>query len=106
AKAEASAGDLLDLRPVPWVVEGKGKALAYQSAHFRLVSNASEEVIQLAAVQLEQVYGAYARTLPPHTSADKTTTLILARSQADYQALLRGQGHHLLNPAFSDAGKN
>jgi hypothetical protein len=106
ARAEASAGDLLDLRPVPWVVEGKGKALAYQSAHFRLVSNASEEVIQLAAVQLEQVYGAYARTLPPHTSADKTTTLILARSQADYQALLRGQGHNLLNPAFYDAGKN
>jgi hypothetical protein len=106
ARPEAAADDRLDLRPVPWVLDGKSKALAYQSAHFQLVSNASQEVIQLAAIQLEQVYGAYARTLPPRTTAAKTTTLLLTRSQADYQALLRGQGHNLLNPAFYDASKN
>src|SRR5262249_42630243 len=96
-KGEASAADQYDLRPVPWILDGKGKALAYQSAHFRLVSNAGEKVIELAVLQLEQVYGAYARALPPRTAAEQTTTIVLTRSLADYQALVRGQGHNLLN---------
>jgi hypothetical protein len=105
-KAEASAGEQYDLRPAPWVLDGKSSALAYQSAHFRLVSNAGEKVIELAVLQLEQVYGAYVRTLPPRTAPETTTTIVLTRSLADYQALVRGQGHNLLNPAFYDAGKN
>lgn len=105
-KAEVSAGDQYDLRPVPWVLDGKGKALAYQAAHFRLVSNAAEKVVELAVLQLEQVYGAYARALPPRTAAGQTTTIVLTRSLADYQALARGQGHNLLNPAFYDPARN
>ena len=51
-----------------WPPDGKGKALAYQSAHFRLLSNSREEVVQLTAIQLEQVYAAYARSLPPRNT--------------------------------------
>jgi hypothetical protein len=105
-KGELTSGEALDLQKTDWVIEGKPKALAYESGRFRLVSNASEQVVQLAAIQLEDVYAAYARTLPPRVTAEKPTTIILTQSMADYQTLLRGQGHNLLNPAYYDSAKN
>jgi hypothetical protein len=51
------------------------------------------------------VYAAYVRCLPPRAKGERTTVL-LPQSRADYQALVRGQGRELLNPAFFDPDKN
>ena len=100
------SGDALDLHPAPWPPDRRVPALAYGSAHFRLVSDARPAVVQLAAVQLEQVYAAYARVLPPRVASARPTTILLVRSAAEYRDLLRGRGQDLLNPAFYDAGRN
>jgi hypothetical protein len=105
-KAPAEAVDRLDLRAVPWPAAPRGEALEYRSAHFRLVTNAGEGLAWLAATRLEQVYAAYARTLPPRVEKAAPTTVLLTRSPADYQALARARGHDLLNPAFYDGARN
>jgi hypothetical protein len=104
--APAEAVDRLDLRRVPWPAGTRGEALEYRSGHFRLVSNAGEGLVHLAATRLEQVYAAYGRTLPPRVKNAEPTRVLLARSLADYQALARARGHNLLNPAFYDGARN
>jgi hypothetical protein len=99
------AGEVLDLRRVPWVGDGRTPALEYRGAYFRLVSNARREVVELAAIRLEQVYAAYARYLPPRAQG-KPTDIVLAGSRADYRDLLRGRGLDLANPAFFDPDRN
>lgn len=93
-----------DLKTVGWP-GGSGKALEFRSSHFRLISNARTEIVELAAFHLEQVYAAYARALPPRT-AGAPTLILLAGSVADYQELLRGRGLTLTNPAFYDSERN
>jgi hypothetical protein len=92
--------EALELQPTPWIVDPKVQALAYSSTHFRLVSNARPELVQLAAIHLEQIYAAYTRFLPPRTNGASPTTILLTQSKADYQTLARGHGQNLLNPAF------
>ena len=104
--APADAVDRLDLRRVPWPAGPRGEALEYRSGHFRLVSNAGEGLVCLAATRLEQVYAAYGRTLPSRAQNAEPTRILLTRTQADYQALARARGHNLLNPAFYDAARN
>jgi hypothetical protein len=106
SKTETPSEDAFDLKPVPWVRDAKETALAYESAHFRLVSNARAEVVQLAAIHLEQIYAAYVRALPPRVASAKPTTIVLTATFADYKAILRDQGRNLTNPAFYDAEKN
>jgi hypothetical protein len=96
----------LELKPVAWAKDPKAKALAYQSVYFRLVSNANEEIVRRTAVQLEQLYFAYTRYLPPRTENAEPTTILLAQSRADYQKLIKDAGFNLLNPAFYDAANN
>jgi hypothetical protein len=87
-----------------WGTNGKGQARIYRSDHFVLESNASEDVVRRAAVRLENVYAAYTRFLPPRVDAAPPTRILLARSVADYQTLLRDDGHGAIaNPAFYDA---
>ena len=105
SKAVTDASDGVSLKPMPWPPEPRRSALGYQSTHFRLISSAREEFAQLAAIELEQVYGAYARYLPPRTNAQPTTILLTA-SFAEYQAFVRGQGQNFINPAFFDPAKN
>jgi hypothetical protein len=97
--------DALELEQVSWPGNAKTPALEYRSAHFRLVSNARREVVELAAIYLEQIYAAYARTLPPRASGAPTLILLTA-SLADYQDFIRGRGLELSNPAFYDAEAN
>jgi hypothetical protein len=96
----------LELKPAPWGKDGPNKALRYSSIHFVLVSNAQEELVRRSAVRLEQIYAAYARFLPPRHEAADATTVVLAQSLADYQALLKDQDRNLLNPAFYDGARN
>lgn len=95
----------IKLHETPWRGAAPQKALAYRSSYFELESNASRRVVLIAASQLEQVYAAYVRCLPPR-SKGRPTTILLPQSRADYQALVRGQGRTLLNPAFFDPDKN
>jgi Protein of unknown function (DUF1570) len=106
ARSDLPSGDAVTLKPAAWPPDPKGKALSYQSTHFQLISNAREEMLQLAAIQLEQVYAAYARTLPPRATAAQPTTILLVRSLAEYQNLLRDQGRNFFNPAFYDLARN
>jgi Protein of unknown function (DUF1570) len=106
AHPDQPSGDAVTLKPAAWPPDPKGKALAYQSTHFQLISNAREEMLQLAAIQLEQVYAAYARTLPPRVLKAQPTTILLVRSLSEYQNLLRDQGRNFFNPAFYDLGRN
>ncbi|HTU91673.1 MAG TPA: DUF1570 domain-containing protein, partial [Gemmataceae bacterium] len=93
------------LHETKWRGAAGAKALAYRSSYFELESNAARRVVLVAAGQLEQVYAAYVRSLPPRAKGQRTT-ILLPQSRADYQALVRGQGRTLLNPAFFDPGKN
>jgi hypothetical protein len=104
-KGEAQRMASLELKPVTWGKDRK-KAWRYESAHFVLESNAPEDVVRRAAVRLEQVFAAYDRYLPPRQQSGQPTTILLARSLADYQALLKEQGRVLLNPAFYDTERN
>jgi hypothetical protein len=98
--------DMVNLLPADWPGDPKVKALKYQSTHFNLVSNAKEEVVQLAAIQLEQLFAAYARAMPPRVAKIEPTTILLTGSVADYKAQAREQGSNLVNPAFYDDAKN
>lgn len=90
-----------------WGKKGKGQARIYRSEYFVLESNASEDVVRRAAVRLENLYAAYTRFLPPHLETAKPVRVLLARSLADYQTLLREQGlAAIANPAFYDPAHN
>jgi hypothetical protein len=106
AKGQLASGDELSLKPAAWPADPKAKALSYQSTYFRLVSDARPEVVQLAAINLEQVYAAYAHLLPPRVASPEPTTILLAQSLKDYQALVAREGRNLFNPAYFDPQKN
>lgn len=95
----------IKLHETPWRGDGKTRALTYRSSYFELESNASRRIVLVAASQLEQVYAAYVRCLPPRAKG-RPTTILLPQSRADYRALVRGQGRTLLNPAFFDPDRN
>jgi hypothetical protein len=105
-KAPGKSGDAFDLRPAAWPGDPKVKALSYQSAYFRLVSNCRPELVQLAAIHLEEVYAAYVRSLPPRKASASPTTVLLTGSLAEYQAIVRSRGLNLFNPAFYDPNHN
>jgi hypothetical protein len=105
SRGEAVKMAALELKPADWGKGGKTRGLCYESAYFTLTSNAPEDVVRRSAFHLEQIYGAYARFLPPRKDG-QATTILLAASLADYQGLLREQGKVVLNPAFYDVGHN
>ena len=97
--------DKLELRPVSWGKEERGGS-AYTSHHFTLVSNARPDIIRRAALRLEEIYAAYARFVPPRHAAGAPTRIVLVRSLAEYQALLRTRGKVIQNPAYFDPAAN
>lgn len=99
-KVEIPPSEMLELQPAPWL-KGEGKALCYESAHFRLTSNAREDIVLLTAIQLEQVFAAYARSRPPR-GTPKQTSIVLTKSLEEYQELVKERGYNILNPAFFD----
>lgn len=104
-KATIPGADKIKLHETTWRGNAKSKALVYRSTHFELESNAGRRIVLVTAGELEQVYAAYVRCLPPRARGQRTT-ILLPESRADYQALVRGQGRTLLNPAFFDPERN
>jgi hypothetical protein len=102
---ESADADKLELHERPWPGEKRQTALAYRSSYFELVSNAPRGVVETVALRLEQVYAAYVHRLPPRARGT-ATTILLPRGLADYQALVRGRGRDLLNPAYFDPARN
>jgi hypothetical protein len=94
----------LAIKPMTWGKDGKG--WRHQAILFTLESNAPEETFRRVAYHLEQIYTAYTRFLPPRHESAEPTTILLAVSQSDYQALLKARGRVLRNPAYYDERRN
>lgn len=94
------------LEKTTWPTNSKSNAYSYASQYFTLLTNSRPEMAQLAAIQLEQVYSAYARTLPPRRINIKPTTILLTNSVEEYQALLKTRAINIKNPAYFDINKN
>ncbi|MFN4261427.1 MAG: DUF1570 domain-containing protein [Gemmataceae bacterium] len=95
----------LELLVVPW--NGRaGGGLDYCSEHFRLHSNAHEDIVRDAAVRLEDIYAAYTTLMPPRYQNRQPTRIILVESVQEYQALLKEMKRNILNLAFFDPQKN
>jgi hypothetical protein len=107
-RVEVPPSEALALKPVPcpWSKGGKGKALEYTSTYFRLVSNARADIVHLTAIQMEQVFTAYVRCLPPRDQTPRRITILLTQSLTEYGALVRERGYNILNPAFYDPANN
>lgn len=96
----------LELRPAAWGKNG-ATGWSYSTDHFILVSNAREDIVRRVAVRLEEITAAYVRFLPPKHTAAEPTTILLAESLAEYQAVLKDMGRSdLLNLAFYDPKRN
>lgn len=105
-KIDIPAGEMLELKPMPWGSDGKQKGLTYESTYFKLESNAREDIVLLTAIQLEQLFAAYTRCLPPRGEETKMTTIVLTQSMEEYGKLVKARGHNILNPAFYDPREN
>ena len=95
----------LSLEPASWNSDPKG-ALCYRSEQFVLVSNAREDIVRRAAFRLENIYAAFARFLPPHCVPTGRTRIVLAKSVAEFEGMLRQRGRTVLNPAMYDRQTN
>jgi chaperonin cofactor prefoldin len=87
---------------------GKKKGFRYKDdgEHFVLESNVNEDLFVRSAKRLALLYNAFSHTLPARHPSGKPTTILLAGTQADYQALLRERGLNIFNPAFYDPARN
>jgi hypothetical protein len=87
---------------------GKKKGFRYKDdgEQFVLESNVTEDLFVRSAKRLALLYNAFAHTLPARHPSGKPTTILLAGTQADYQALLRERGLTIFNPAFFDPARN
>ena len=107
---KSSAGknpiEYVKLEKAIWPPSKKDTAFSYSSQYFTLVTNSRPELAQLAAIQLEQVYSAYARTLPPRRINIKPTTILLTNSVEEYQTILKTSAVNIKNPAYFDLNKN
>jgi len=104
-KKEKERIDSLKLEKAPWRSDSQ-RGWKYSSEHFVLVSNAKEEIVRRAAVRLEQIYSAYVQFLPPRQKTAEPTNIFLVRSMAEYQTMLKDEGHTIYNPAFFDFRRN
>lgn len=105
-KSAALPTDLLELQKTAWPGDEKLDALRYRSTHFELIAASRPELVQLAALHLEQIYAAFGRWMPPRLEAESPTSILLTRSLADYQAIAKARGLNLFNPAFYDPDRN
>lgn len=103
-EAEARRLDKLDLKVIDWSGK-KANGLRYDSDFFSLQSDAPEEIVRRAAYQLENVYAAYARFLPPRFPGGAPTVILVHRSLAGYQKAVPG-GEAIRNPAFYEPSAN
>ena len=99
--------EIVKLEKTSWPLPPqKTDAMKYASQYFILTTNSRPELAQLAAIQLEQVFSAYARTLPPKRKSFLPTSILLTRSLEDYQQALKGNSIQMGNPAYFDQKQN
>lgn len=98
--------EYVKLEKATWPTNNKSGAYSYASQYFTLLTNSRPEMAQLAAIQLEQVYSAYARTLPPRRINIQPTTILLTNSVEEYQTILKTRTLSIKNPAYFDINKN
>ncbi len=101
-----TAIEYVKLESEPWPGPSAGNANTYTSQYFVLKTNAKPELARLAVIQLEQVFSAYSRTLPPRKKVIKPTTILLTNSLDEYQGILKSRKIDLKNPAYFDLEKN
>jgi hypothetical protein len=95
----------LELKSVAWGLNPRG-GWRYESDYFALLSDAPEEIVRRAALRLEQIYGAYARFLPPRHKGGQPTTVLLITDIAEYRKTLAAMNQKVLNLAFFDPAGN
>jgi hypothetical protein len=95
----------IELKPAPWGKSPVG-GLSYSSKRFTLLSNARPDIVRRGAERLEQIYAAFDDFLPPRHADAQATKILLVESMAEYEALLKQQGHKLFNPALFDSARN
>jgi len=101
-KREEAKVEQLSLQKTAWI-DGTGKALLYQGPYFELLSNAKESLVRLVAVRLDDIFGAYVRTLVQRHQPRKPVRIILFQTMAEYRAWQQRKGITILNPAVYDA---
>jgi hypothetical protein len=96
----------LEILAIDWL-DRPGGGKRYDSEYFMLESSGSEELTRRSAVRLEQIYTAYIRLLPPTTSENRPTKILLATDKDEYRSLLGSIVEtQLLNPAVFDPKTN
>jgi hypothetical protein len=93
----------LSLQPAPW--PGNGQGWAYAGKHFRLRSNAREDIVRRTIVRLEEIFQAYVEKLGARRQPAQLTEVVLYKSQAEYRSAMRA-GMNMLNPAYYDPQRN
>jgi hypothetical protein len=91
----------LELERIEWR-DGRKNGYRYEDACFVLESSAGEDLFRRSAVRLAQAYNAYNRALPARYHEVRPTTVLLAPSLAEYQAIVRERNFSFTNPAFYD----
>jgi hypothetical protein len=104
-KEHDSSTEVLVLKRTEWPPDARIQAWSYRGSHFQLISTARPEIVRFLATELEQIFCAYARALPPRVDGAEPVTVLLFPSLAEYQTLTRSRGYSLLNPAHYDAGR-
>jgi hypothetical protein len=104
-RGEQQRMDQLELENMPW--DGRADAgRRYRSEFFALESDAPDGIVRRAAVQLEQIYAAFARYLPPRAENREPTTVMLFRSGEEYASWLKSRGHNFVNLAYYNPATN
>lgn len=104
-KREVEKTRQLSLRNTLWI-DGSGSALQYQGPYFELLSNGKESLVRLVAVKLEEIFGAYVRTLGQRHQPKTPVRIILFHSLAEYRSWQQKKAIAILNPAVYDAKAN
>lgn len=86
-----------------WPTDKPGTNRAWKSSgqRFNLLTTARVEIAELCALQLDQVFTAFERLLPPRQETGPVTIWVTS-SVEEWRALCKARGRAVLNPAWCD----
>ena len=93
----------LGLTKTDWPTDKPGslRAWKYTGQKFSLLTTARPEIAELCALQLDEVFSAFERLLPPRQESGPVTILVTSSTE-EWQALCKARGRAVLNPAWCD----